>query len=116
VKGSRERVLPGLFITSFDISADGEQVVFTQLDAAGKSRIWLARLDRRSAPAMLPPAEALGPAFGRDDNVYYRGNENNAWYLYELKLTSGQIRKITSEPVRSSGRAMDVTCFSRSAS
>jgi eukaryotic-like serine/threonine-protein kinase len=95
--GSSERLLPGLFITTYDISADGEQVVFAATSAEGKSRIWLARVDRRSAPTVLPPAEALGPVFGRDGEVYFRGPEGNLWYVYALTLNSGQIRKFTSE-------------------
>jgi serine/threonine protein kinase len=95
--GSRERLLPGLAITSYDISADGQRVVFAAFDTAGKSRIWLARLDRRSPPTQLPPAEAIGPVFGSDDEVYFRGPEGKLWYLYELKLDSGQVRKFIDE-------------------
>jgi Tol biopolymer transport system component len=95
--GTRERLLPGLTITSYDISADGQRIVFAASDGGGRSRIWLARLDRRSAPTMLPPAEALGPVFGSDGEVYYRGREGESWYLYELTLESGQVRKFTSD-------------------
>ena len=95
--GSSERLLPGLAINSYDISSDGERVVFAAGGADGKSRIWLARVDRRSPPTLLPPAEALGPVFGRDGEVYFRGPEANLWYLYALELDSGRIRKFTSE-------------------
>jgi WD40 repeat protein len=95
--GSRERLLPGLAITSYDISANEQRAVFAAVDAAGKSRIWLARLDRRSPPTQLPPAEALGPVFGGDDEVYFRGREGTLLYLYELKLGSGQVRKFINE-------------------
>ena len=95
--GSSERLLPGLAINSYDISSDGERVVFAAVGADGKSRIWLARVDRRSPPTLLPPAEALGPVFGRDGEVYFRGPEANLWYLYALELDSGRIRKFASE-------------------
>jgi Tol biopolymer transport system component len=95
--GSRERLLPGLSITSYDISADGERVVFAAVGTDGKSRIWLTRVDRRSPPTVLPPSEALGPVFGRDGEVYFRGPEGNLWYLYALELDSGRIRKFTTE-------------------
>ena len=95
--GSRERLLPGISITSYDISADGQRVVFASFDADGTSHIWLARLDRRAPPAKLPPSEARGPVFGPENTVYFRGQEGKLWYLYEIKLDSAQIRKVTSE-------------------
>jgi Tol biopolymer transport system component len=95
--GSSERALPGVIITSFDISPDGESAVYASVDPSGKSRAWFARLDRRTPPTQLPPPEALGPVFGGDGDVFFRGRENELWYIYQLKLESGQIRKFTSE-------------------
>jgi Tol biopolymer transport system component len=95
--GSSERALPGVIITSYDISPDGESVVYASVDASGKSRAWFARLDRRTPPTQLPPPEALGPVFGGDGDVFFRGREGELWYIYQLKLESGQIRKFTSE-------------------
>jgi len=95
--GSTERVLPGFSINTYDISVDGTRVVFATFDSRGKSRIWLARLDRRTPPRELPPDEARGPVFGTDDDVYFRGIEGKLWYLYQLKLDSGAIRKVTDE-------------------
>ena len=95
--GSTERFLPGFSINSYDISADGTQVVFATLGKKGQSKIWLARLDRRTPPVELPPAVARGPVFGREDDIYYRGVDGNLWYLYRLDVGSGAIRKITDE-------------------
>jgi serine/threonine protein kinase/Tol biopolymer transport system component len=102
--GSRERLLPGLSITSYDISPDGQRLVFAANDGDGKSHIWLARLDRRASPIELTPVEARGPVFGRDDDVYYRGLEGKLWYLYNFKLASGEIRKFNDEPAVNSPR------------
>ena len=97
VAGSTERLLPGIPINSYDISSDGQRVVFSSFDSKGKARIWLARLDRRSSPTQLAPTEALGPVFGSDGEIYFRGYENNRGYLYELKLDSGQVHKIVPD-------------------
>ena len=43
------------------------------------------------------PAEALGPVFGRDGEVYFRGTEDGRWYIYVLELDSGRIRKFTTD-------------------
>jgi len=71
--------------------------VYASVDASGASRAWFARLDRRTPPTQLAPPEALGPVFGGDSDVFFRGREGELWYIYHFKLESGQIRKFTSE-------------------
>jgi hypothetical protein len=96
--GKSNRLLPGVPISSYDISTDGTRVVFASYSDDGVSRIWLTRLDRRSAPERLPVGEALGPVFGTHGEIYYRGSENKLWYLYALDLATGQTRKFAPEP------------------
>ena len=95
---TNEPLLPGLSITSYDISADGETVAFAANEANGMSGIWIARLDRRTPPRKLPPAEALGPVFGRAGEIYYRGWDRGIAYLYALDIATGESRKFTTEP------------------
>ena len=53
--GEVEPVVPGISLAStYDISLDGNQVVFGSFDAKGKSSLWLAWLDRRSPPISTP--------------------------------------------------------------
>jgi len=95
---SSERVLPGVTMTSYDIAPDGESVVYAAVDTAGKSRAWMARLDRRSAPSRLSPDEALGPVHGGNGDVFYRGSEGGLSYIYRLQIASGEIHKFISDP------------------
>lgn len=92
-----EKVLPGFAINSYDISADGAQVVFAVTGEDSQSRIWLARLDRRTAPTQLPPTDARGPVFGRDNDVFYRGRDGNRWYIYRLALDSNRATKFKDQ-------------------
>ena len=39
----------------------------------------------------------LDQLFGGDGDVFFRGREGALWYIYQLKLESGQIRKFTEE-------------------
>jgi Tol biopolymer transport system component len=94
-----EPVLPGLNTTSYDISSDGQRVVFSAPGADGKAHIWLASLDRRSSPRQLLPEEGLGPVFGSADEVYFRAQEGKVSYINKLELSSGQVRRLVSEPV-----------------
>ena len=47
---ARERVLPGIAVSDFAISPDEREVAYTVRPAGGGSQVWLAALDRRSAP------------------------------------------------------------------
>ncbi len=51
--GKTERLLPGQSVRGFDISLDETEVAFTTESEAGESQIWLAPLDRRSAPRQI---------------------------------------------------------------
>jgi hypothetical protein len=68
--GLNERLLPGFSIgtggrasarSAFDVSHDGQWVAFEAVDTAGKSRIWLATLDRRAPPRQIPNVEGDAP-------------------------------------------------------
>src|SRR5262249_38900130 len=84
-------------MNTYDISSDGQRVVYASFDGADKSKIWVTRLDRRTAPVMLPPAEARGPVFGRENDVYYRGSEDDRWFIYRLSLDSQESRKFIED-------------------
>ena len=51
--GRTEAVLPGVPMSEFDISPDGQHVTFAALDAEGNSRLWVAPLDRHTPPKQL---------------------------------------------------------------
>ncbi|MDQ6739330.1 MAG: protein kinase, partial [Actinomycetota bacterium] len=65
--GRSEPLLPGFPLAgehiAYDISADGRQVVLGSPDKAGKTRLWLAPLDRRSPPRQIPNVDGEQPVF-----------------------------------------------------
>src|SRR5262249_25679701 len=80
--GSTEPLFPGLSRTSYDISADGTQIVFAAPAADGKSKMWLARTDRRVPPRQISDEEALGPVFlGSTGEICLRGREGALSYI-----------------------------------
>jgi eukaryotic-like serine/threonine-protein kinase len=110
--GHNEALLPGYGITGppgrgYEISADGRQVVTAVKDAAGKSRIVLAALDRQSPPREIPQVEGDSPVFGKDGEVYYRAFEPSAkgaqggttTYLYRVHPDGTGKRRLTDQPV-----------------
>jgi len=81
-----ERALPGVLMTGFDVSADGKRVVYAALDPQGKSRLWLASLERHFSPRQLLAAEeAASPRFGSPGELLFLGWENGTRYFYRVK-------------------------------
>jgi Tol biopolymer transport system component len=56
--GQRERLLPDFLMRHYSISADGQRLVFVAADDNGRNPVWLAALDRRSAPQRLTDKDA----------------------------------------------------------
>ena len=92
--GRTERLLPAIPMTSFDISADGKRVVFARPDAGGKSRIWLASLDRRFPPQQVSNAEGDSPFWGRAGQILFRGVEGAAHFVYRMSDDGSEMEKV----------------------
>ncbi len=86
--GSAPSILPG-----YDISSDGRQVVVASADNAGKSRLWLAPLDRRLPPRQIPNIEGAQPVFGATGEVFFHSVEGTAAFLYRVRDDGGGLRK-----------------------
>jgi hypothetical protein len=92
-------VLPGLAITSYDVSPDGSEIVFAAIGDGEGTKIWQTRVDRREPPRQLTPMEAFGPVFGGGRTVYFRGTTGGASYIFRTDLTTGAIEKVRPEAV-----------------
>jgi Tol biopolymer transport system component len=99
VTGHNEKVLPGFSVTRYDISADGERVVFAALDADGKSSIWLASLGRSLPPRRLNQKEAFRPFFGPNGNIFYLSKEEDKDYVYHMKEDGTERERVIADPV-----------------
>ena len=98
--GQIERPVPGIFIQSFDVSADGKQIVFDSWDAHGELHLWTAALDRRSSPRRLESnSPESRPLFGPEGEVFFQAEENGHSYLYRRPLDGGQRKKVMPDPV-----------------
>lgn len=103
--GRNEPLLPGFFIGggelrgSYDISPDGRQVVLETPDRDGKGRLWLASLDRRSPPKMIPNVEGDGPLFGPGGEIFFRAREGAYGFAYRVNQDGTGLAKATEHPV-----------------
>ena len=69
--GKTDSMLPGVFVSDYDVSRDEKEVAFTTTEAGGLSQIWLASLNRRTAPRRI----ARGGdqvSFGSDGDLIFR--------------------------------------------
>jgi DNA-binding winged helix-turn-helix (wHTH) protein/Tol biopolymer transport system component len=98
--GSEERLLTGLGEphdaggVRYDISPDGQEVVYALQDAEGRWGIWLARPDRRAPPRLLAP-NADFPSFGPDGDVFFIDLGDTTSHLVRMRTDGGGRTRIT---------------------
>jgi len=103
--GRVEPVVRGLRVLNFDISRDGRQVVMEAPDAAGRSRVWLAPLDRSASPRQVPNVEGGQPHFLPDGEILFRHNDGastadgSLGFLYRVRPDGSGLRKAVEQPV-----------------
>jgi serine/threonine protein kinase len=100
--GRIEPLLPGFPLSGgfpYDISPDGLRVVVSSAAQTGKPHLWLAPLDRRSAPHQIPNAEGEQPRFGDAGEFFFRKLEGTSAFLYRVREDGSDMRKAIDEPV-----------------
>ncbi|HEY6343869.1 MAG TPA: protein kinase [Bryobacteraceae bacterium] len=112
--GRSEPLAPGFQVLNFDISSDGKQIVMEAADA-GKPRIWLAPLDRSSAPRQIPNVEGVEPKFGPGGEIFFRHVEGGSaaggslGFIYRMHSDGSGLRKALDQPVLDCGDLLTVS-------
>jgi Tol biopolymer transport system component len=83
--GRTEPIFPGVSITDFDISPDGEHITYASPTSQGSSRVWVASLNRLRPPQKLTSYEADQPRFGPAGDVLFRVREDNSYSVHCIK-------------------------------
>jgi len=94
-----ESLSPGLQTIAYDISNDGQQLVMEASDQDGRSRLWLARVDRRLPPQQVPNIEARQPRFGPDGTIYFRRPEGAATFIYRVRADGSGLQRVSDQPI-----------------
>lgn len=95
MSGQRQRLLPDFPMQHYSISGDGQRVVFVGADDAGRSPVWLAALDGRSAPRRVTARDASRAFFGAGNDVVFVGEDDDgARFVYHVKEDGSQAEKI----------------------
>ena len=82
--GKTDSLLPGVSVSDYDVSRDEKEVAFTTTEAGGPSQIWLASLDRRTAPRRI----ARGGdqvSFGSDGGLIFRSLDETTNQLVRIR-------------------------------
>jgi Tol biopolymer transport system component len=103
--GRVEPVVRGFRALNFDISRDGLQLVMEAPDEAGRSRLWLAPLDRSASVRQVPNVEGGQPHFLPDGDILFRRNEGastadgSLGFIYRVRPDGRGLRKAVEQPV-----------------
>jgi eukaryotic-like serine/threonine-protein kinase len=93
--GKRDQLLPNFLVQAYDISDDGQHIVFVGDDDNGRTPVWLASLDSRSGPRTLSSINARTAYFTANDDVIFLGEEQpGVTFLYRVKQDGSGLQKI----------------------
>jgi len=97
--GQTQRLLPGILVTGFDISADGKQIVFAATHEGRDPRIWIAPLDHHSAPRRLSSSAEDMPLFTPAGDILFRASDGHANFAYRMKRDGSGRQRLLPDPV-----------------
>ena len=93
--GQRQRLLPDFQMQHYSISADGQRVLFVAWDDAGRTPVWLAALNGRTAPQQLTTMDGWVAFFGAPGEVVIAGEGD---FLYRVKDDGTELQKMLPTP------------------
>ncbi len=92
--GQRQRLLPDFQMQHYSISADGQRVVFVAVDEKGRTPVWLASLNGRTAPRRLTTVDGGEAYFGAPGEVVFGSQEKAAIFIYRIKEDGSELQKM----------------------
>ncbi|GAC1693744.1 MAG: hypothetical protein NVS9B5_36450 [Terriglobales bacterium] len=97
--GRTEVVLPGISMSEFDVSPDGERIAFAAFDKEGSSHVWVASLDRSTPPRQLTMKFARKPYFRAGGNIFFLIRDDDQEYVYRVGPDESTPQKVSSQAV-----------------
>jgi Tol biopolymer transport system component len=95
-----QSLVPGFQARDYDVSADGLQLVMDAANTEGKRGLWLAPLDRRSLPRMIPNAEGgRQPVFAPDGDILFRRGEGTTNFVYRIRPDGSRLQKALEQEI-----------------
>jgi len=96
--GESAAVFPGVFMSAFDISPDGKQVVYSTATPGKKSQLWTAPMDKSWSARLISDAGDTSPHFGQGGEIVFQRAEGNINYLERMKQDGSGRAKVFPYP------------------
>lgn len=96
--GQAQRLLPDFQMQRYNISPDGQRVVFTAVDEHGHTPVWLASLNGQTQPRQLTAMDCWMAYFGAPGEVIFEGSENRKPFIFRVKEDGSALEKIVQTP------------------
>ena len=97
--GRTQPLFPGIVVTGYQLSPDGNRVLFSANDSAGKSRLWIAPTDRSGVPRQIPNAEGDMPFFGPPGEVVFHSIEGKSTFAFRIHEDGSGMQKLTPSEI-----------------
>jgi serine/threonine protein kinase len=97
--GRDDSPLPGFAISRYDISHDGQRIIFAALDQKTGSTIWLASLTHSFPPRQLTRTESYRPYFAPGGVIFYLSRDGNRDYVYRMEDDGTARQRVIPDPV-----------------
>jgi len=94
-----QRLLPGIVMSSYDVSPDNKRLLYSARKPGGKSEIWLAALDGRFSPRLLSSGDDGQPRFEPDGDIVFRSSEGKTNYLYRMRGDGTGRQRMSESPI-----------------
>jgi serine/threonine protein kinase len=99
--GHNDRVLPSFQFASYDISPDGERIVFSALNAEKKFRIWLAPLNAHAPPHQVSSSSEsdIRPIYAANGELFFQASESGNYFIDRMREDGTERRRVVPNPV-----------------
>jgi eukaryotic-like serine/threonine-protein kinase len=98
--GTRDRLFPEFLLADYNLSSDGRRMIFAAIGDDGKTNIWLAPLDGRTAPRRLSNLNADRAFFGAEgDVIIFSTDQGTGRFLYHINEDGSGLRKAIPDPI-----------------
>jgi serine/threonine protein kinase len=96
--GRTDRLLPDFSVLDYDISRDEREVVFTTTSSAGERQVWMASLDRRSAPRQMA-RQGDSALFVEGGRIVFRSLEGHVNFIDRISADGKTRERVMSDPI-----------------
>lgn len=96
--GQRQRLVSDFQMQRYNISSDGQRVVFAAVDENGHTPVWLASLNGQTQPRKLTAMDCWEAYFGAPGEVVFEGSDKRTPFIFRVKEDGNALEKIVQTP------------------